>query len=64
MSVTEGEFTDTLLTEAQAAKVASMAVRTLRDHLAEGQGPWTLWRSDVQRWARAQRAGEPGRRRL
>lgn len=49
MSVTDSE--DVLLTKAQAIKVAGISSKTWSELMAEGQGPFTLWRSDVERWA-------------
>ncbi|GAB2589189.1 hypothetical protein [Microlunatus antarcticus] len=57
------EFTDYVMTKGQAAKTAGVAVSTFDELVRLGQGPVTLWAEDVRRWAAAQRAGEPGRRR-
>lgn len=56
------DFEDVLLNPAQVAKRGNMALSTYLE-LPPGLRPASRWSSDVARWAKSLRAGEPGWRR-
>ena len=56
------DFTDYVLTDAQAARMCGIALKGWLE-LKRDRPPLSMWRIDVARYAKALKAGEPGRRR-